>query len=134
MIYKFHRASIFALQDKEKASSRYGATHLSVAVWRLIRSLLVLSPSTDNKKCTAIQASLMLCIFIVRLFSLSHLNRYSPSNTASIKIPTMMIPINKYCFFVSFSFKKMRDNNNETTHTLERIGAAIAPFPLIAYT
>ena len=36
--------------------------------------------------------------------------------------------------FVSFSFKKILDNNNETTQTQERIGAAIAPFPLIAYT
>ena len=84
MIYKFLRASNIILQDKEKASSRYGATHLSVVVWRLIRSRLVLSPSTDNKKCTAIQASLMLCIFIVLLFSLSHLNRYLCSSNQRI--------------------------------------------------
>ena len=30
--------------------------------------------------------------------------------------------------------KKILDKINDTTHTLERIGAAIAPFPLIAYT
>ena len=41
-----------------------------------LHSLLVLSPSTNNKKYTAIQASLMLCILVVLLFSLSHLNRY----------------------------------------------------------
>ena len=62
------------------------------------------------------------------------LSSYSPSKTASIKIPTIMIPINKYCFFVNFSFKKILDKIKDTTHTLERIGAAIAPFPLIAYT
>ena len=62
------------------------------------------------------------------------LHPYSPSNTASIKIPTIMIPMNKYCFFVNFSFKKILERINDTTHTLERIGAAIAPFPLIAYT
>ena len=59
---------------------------------------------------------------------------YSPSKTASIKIPTIIIVMNKYCFFVNFSFKKILDKINDTTHTLERIGAAIAPFPLIAYT
>ena len=42
------RASIFVLQDKEKASSRYGATHLVRRQRRLLRSLLVLSPSTSN--------------------------------------------------------------------------------------
>lgn len=40
----------------------------------------------------------------------------------------------RYCFFVNFSFKKMRDKSNDTIHTEEMIGAAIAPFPLIAYT
>ena len=59
---------------------------------------------------------------------------YSPSKTASNKIPTIIIVMNKYCFFVNFSFKKILDKINDTTHTLERIGAAIAPFPLIAYT
>ena len=59
---------------------------------------------------------------------------YSPSKIASIKIPTIMMQMNKYCFFVSFSFKKILDRIKDTTHTLERIGAAIAPFPLIAYT
>ena len=59
---------------------------------------------------------------------------YSPSKAASIKIPTIIIVMNKYCFFVNFSFKKILDKINDTTHTLERIGAAIAPFPLMAYT
>lgn len=47
-------------------------------------------------------------------------------------MPMMIMPMKKYCFLVSFSLRKMRDNNNETTHTHERIGAAIAPFPLMA--
>ena len=57
MIYKLLRASIIILQDKDK----YG-----------------------QQKCTAIQASLMLCIFIVLLFSLSHLNRYLCSSNQRI--------------------------------------------------
>ena len=59
---------------------------------------------------------------------------YSPSITASIRIPIIMMVMNRYCFFVSFSFRNILDNNKETTQTEERIGAAIAPFPLMAYT
>jgi len=59
---------------------------------------------------------------------------HSPSMTASIKMPTMMIPINRYCFFVSFSFRKILESKRDTTHTEERMGAAMAPFPLMAYT
>ena len=40
----------------------------------------------------------------------------------------------KYCHFVSFSFRKILERTNETTQTDEMIGAAIAPFPLIAKT
>ena len=83
-----------------------------------------------TKKKTTVNLWFLSDIFI---FSINR-SFYSPSNTASIKIPTIMIPMNKYCFFVNFSFKKILDNIKDTTHTLERIGAAIAPFPLIAYT
>ena len=60
---------------------------------------------------------------------------YSPSITASIRMPTMMMPMNMYCFLVSFSFRKMRDRISDTTHTAEMMGAAMAPLPLaMAYT
>ena len=55
---------------------------------------------------------------------------YSPSITASIRMPTMMMPMNRYCFLDSFSFRKMRDRIRDTTHTAEMMGAAIAPLPL----
>ena len=58
------------------------------------------------------------------------LRNYSPSITASIRMPTMMMPMNRYCFFDSFSFRKMRDRIRDTTHTAEMMGAAIAPLPL----
>ena len=59
---------------------------------------------------------------------------YSPSRTASIRMPTIIMEMNRYCFFVSFSFRKILDSSKDTTHTLERMGAAMAPLPLIAYT
>ena len=47
----------------------------------------------------------------------------------------MMMPMNRYCFLDSFSFRKMRDRISDTTHTAEMMGAAIAPLPLaMAYT
>ena len=52
------RASILSYKIKRRASSRYGATNLSVAIWRL----LVLSPSTNNRKDTKTQASLISCL------------------------------------------------------------------------
>ncbi len=55
---------------------------------------------------------------------------YSPSITASIRMPTMMMPMNMYCFLDSFSFRKMRDRIRDTTHTAEMMGAAMAPLPL----
>ena len=55
---------------------------------------------------------------------------YSPSITASIRMPMMMMKMKAYCFFVSFSFRKMRDRIRDTTHTAEMIGAAMAPLPL----
>ena len=60
---------------------------------------------------------------------------YSPSMTASIRMPMMMMKIKAYCFLVSFSLRKMRERIRDTTHTAEMIGAAIAPLPLaMAYT
>lgn len=59
---------------------------------------------------------------------------YSPSSTASIRMPTMMMPMNRYCLRVSFSFRKIRDSSRDTTHTQDRMGAAMAPLPLMAYT
>ena len=60
---------------------------------------------------------------------------YSPSMTASIRMPMMMMKIKAYCFLVSFSFRKMRERISDTTHTAEMIGAAMAPLPLaMAYT
>ena len=59
---------------------------------------------------------------------------YSPSNTASIRIPVIIMAINIYCFLVSFYFKKILYNSNDTTHTQDKIGAAMAPLPLMAYT
>ena len=38
----------------------------------------------------------------------------------------MMMKIKAYCFFVSFSLRKMRERIRETTHTAEMIGAAMA--------
>lgn len=55
---------------------------------------------------------------------------YSPSITASIRMPTMMMPMNMYCFLLNFSFRKMRDRIRDTTHTAEMMGAAMAPLPL----
>ena len=59
---------------------------------------------------------------------------YNSSAIANKRIPKMTNAINTYCFLVSRSFKKILESIRETTQTDEMIGAAIAPFPLIAYT
>ena len=58
----------------------------------------------------------------------------SPSIIAKIKMPTITKNKKKYCLAFNLSFRIILDNNNETTHTDDIIGAAIAPFPLMAYT
>ena len=57
---------------------------------------------------------------------------YSPSKTPSISTLMIMRVIKKYCFFVSFSLRNILESKSDTTHTHERMGAAIAPLPLIA--
>ena len=67
----FYRAVFCTSRQREKLArvDCFAILHL---VPMCGHSLLVLSPSTANKKYTAIQASLMLCILVVLLFSLSH--------------------------------------------------------------
>ncbi len=71
----------------------------------------------------------------VRPFNMSIYIFYaSPSTIARIMIPSITRKMNTYCFAVSFSFRKILERISDTTHTDDMMGAAMAPFPLIAYT
>jgi len=61
-------------------------------------------------------------------------NHIHSETTDRMMIPTTTKKIKKYCFALSFSFKKILDRSSDTTQTDEITGAATAPLPLMAKT